>query len=57
MKNIGWLKQMIKVHLAFTGSRYGVVVKRQFHQDRIVVDFMGGGRCATYTYSGKHIAG
>jgi hypothetical protein len=53
---MGWLKEKIRNHLKAFKNPY-VRIYRDFSLGIVTIDFGGGGRCATFTYDGKWVAG
>jgi len=51
-----WIKQKISDHWKFFGKNL-VFIRRDFKNNTVLIDFMGGGSCTLYTYDGKYIAG
>lgn len=55
-KNNFWIREKIRANNQWVYSEK-VIVRRFYDRNRVVLDFMGGGRCATYDYNGKWIGG
>jgi len=51
-----WIRDRIEANNRWVDSEK-VIIRRFFDQNRVVLDFIGGGRCATYDYNGKWIIG
>ena len=52
----GWVKTKVLSHWK-TFGKVKTFIYRDFARNTVTIDFCGGGRCATYTYDGKWIAG
>jgi hypothetical protein len=56
IKKKGWIKNRVERHEYLCGKTK-VIVRRDFHNNRVVLDFMNSGPCAKYDYNGKWIGG
>ncbi len=51
-----WLKEKIKNHLKFTGGKHLPLIKRDYFNRKITIDYLFG-PTVTYDYNGNWIAG
>lgn len=55
-KKKGWIRERVERHEYLCGKTK-VIVRRDFHNNRVVLDFMNSGPCTKYNYNGKWIGG